>query len=475
VSAVAEPIAAATRVVPLIEAVELNPRAERAALSDDLEVSFVPMAAVEAGSGRMDATAVRWFGDVKKGYTTFREGDVLFAKITPCMENGKMAVARGLRNGVGCGSTEFHVLRPRPGVDAHYVYHFVSSASFRGEAAHHMTGAVGQKRVPVAFLERCEIPLPGLDEQRRIVAEIEKQFSRLDEAVANLKRVKSNLKRYKAAVLKAAAEGRLVPTEAELARTEGRMYESGAELLVRILEERRASWAGRYELPLRAEVLPAASLPDGWTWCTVSQLMRERIVNGLSIKESPHPTATRALRLSALTEEGLDYFDHRFLPIEPGQVGDITVQAGDFFVSRGNGSLELVGRGATAQAPPHPVIFPDTMMRVRFLSGEVARWVQMLWPSRLVRSQIESRVKTTAGIYKISQPQVASIIVPLPPVDDQRRILATVDHRLSSIRRASHEVETSRVRAEALRQSVLARSFLRPKTQTLRGDVGVAL
>lgn len=126
---VAEQIAVTTRVVPLTQAVELNPRPDRAALPDDLEVSFVPMAAVEAATGRMDATAVRRFGEVKKGYTIFREGDVLFAKITPCMENGKMAVARGLHNGIGCGSTEFHVLRPQPGVDAHYIYHFVSSAA----------------------------------------------------------------------------------------------------------------------------------------------------------------------------------------------------------------------------------------------------------------------------------------------------------------------------------------------------------
>jgi type I restriction enzyme S subunit len=166
-----------------------------------MEVSFVPMAAVEAATGRMDASEIRRFGLVKKGYTVFREGDVLFAKITPCMENGKMAVARGLHNGVGCGSTEFHVLRPKPGVDPHYVYHFVSSARFRAEAAHHMTGAVGQKRVPTAFLVQCAIPLPDLGEQRLVVAEIEKQFSRLDQAVANLKRVEANAHALRQAVL----------------------------------------------------------------------------------------------------------------------------------------------------------------------------------------------------------------------------------------------------------------------------------
>ncbi len=222
--------------VSLTEAVELNPKPERGSLSDDLEVSFVPMAAVGAGTGVIDPSTVRRYSEVKKGYTYFRDGDVLFAKITPCMENGKMAVASQLRNGIGFGSTEFHVLRPREGVDAHYVYHFVSSARFRAEAAHHMTGAVGQKRVPAAFLEQNEIPLPSIDEQRRIVAEMEKQFSRLDGAVANFKRVNASLRRFKAAVLKAAVEGKLVPTEAELAGRDGRSYESGAQLLQRVLE-----------------------------------------------------------------------------------------------------------------------------------------------------------------------------------------------------------------------------------------------
>jgi restriction endonuclease S subunit len=189
------------RIVPLSDAVVVNPKIDRSQLADDTEVSFVPMASVGAADGSIDASTVRPYAEVKKGYTHFREHDVLFAKVTPCMENGKMAVARKLKNDMGFGSTEFHVLRPREGVDPHYVYHFVSSQTFRKEAARHMTGAVGLRRVPSAFLESAEIPLPPLNEQREIVAELEKQFSCLDEAVANLQRVKANLKRYERATI----------------------------------------------------------------------------------------------------------------------------------------------------------------------------------------------------------------------------------------------------------------------------------
>jgi type I restriction enzyme S subunit len=448
------------RVVPLREAVAVNPEIDRTQLGDDTSVSFVPMAAVGAASGSIDASTVRPYVEVKKGYTHFRENDVLFAKVTPCMENGKMAVARNLKNGMGFGSTEFHVLRPREGVDPHYVYHFVSSLTFRKEAARHMTGAVGLRRVPTAFLESAEIPLPPLEAQREIVAELEKQFSRLDEAVANLQRVKANLKRYKAAVLKAAVEGRLVETEASLARREGRSYETGEQLLQRILKSRPSAWKGKYDSPTPPECPDDAVTPDGWTWITVSQAMRERIVNGLSIKESATPTSVRALKLSAMSDQGLDFDDFRWLPIELSKVKDIVIRESDFFVSRGNGSLELVGRGSPAQAPKEAVIFPDTMMRIRFSQVvNVGPWFHALWTTRLVRAQIEKRVKTTAGIYKMAQPELASISVPLPPLAEQARIVAEVDRHLSIVREVEAEVDANLQRAQALRQATLSKAF----------------
>ena len=135
-------------------------------------------------------------------------------------------------------------------------------------------------RVDFDQLAPYEIPLPTKPEQRRIVAEIEKQFSRLDQAVANLKRIKANLKRYKAAVLKAAVEGRLVPTEAELARREGRSYETGAQLLQRVLDARREPVEGKGQI-IRSQNLA----PRPRTW----QLARRVDVGHLSIKLRANP------------------------------------------------------------------------------------------------------------------------------------------------------------------------------------------
>jgi len=146
----------------------------------------------------MDASAHRPLSEVNRGYTSFKEGDVLFAKITPCMENGKSAVARGLKAGVGYGSTEFHVLRPATDIDARLLYYFVAQQPFRQTARAQMTGSAGQLRVPALFLAEAKFPLAPLPEQQRIVAAIEEQFTRLDAAVAALKRVQANLKRYRA-------------------------------------------------------------------------------------------------------------------------------------------------------------------------------------------------------------------------------------------------------------------------------------
>jgi type I restriction enzyme S subunit len=456
VSAVAEPIAAATRVVPLIEAVELNPRAERAALSDDLEVSFVPMAAVEAGSGRMDATAVRRFGDVKKGYATFREGDVLFAKITPCMENGKMAVARGLRNGVGCGSTEFHVLRPRPGVDAHYVYHFVSSASFRGEAAHHMTGAVGQKRVPVAFLERCEIPLPDLDKQRRIVAELEKQFSRLDEAVANLKRVKANLKRYRATVLVQAITGTLV----EPCEDRSAVLETGAELVRRILEER--AWARSSKSGKAAPVAPGdidglPAVPATWTWATLDQIGQEgrSVIYGI-IKPGPDtPGGVPYVRVTEMKDGYVDVPSLRRAARErEAKFSRARLLAGDLLISKDG----TIGRVAVVPPELEGGNITQHVMRApihRFMNRDFVVWA--------IRSEFCQRWLTgeTRGVALrgVNVEDFRRLPIPVPPRSQQDRIVGEVDRRLAIVREVEVEVDANLNRVQALRHAMLAKVF----------------
>lgn len=173
---------------------EINPKKSVIRhLADDLLVTFVPMEAVSDESGTITAPIQRFLGEVRKGYTYFSEGDVIFAKITPCMENGKSAIALELTNSVGFGSTEFHVFRPGPKVTAKWLHCLLRSKQLRDEAKVAMTGAAGQQRVPRDFLAAYEIPIPPPPEQNRLVARIEAFAERIEigrkvqrEAIANV-------------------------------------------------------------------------------------------------------------------------------------------------------------------------------------------------------------------------------------------------------------------------------------------------
>jgi len=163
--------------------------------------------------------------------------------------------------------------RPKPCVDGKYLAYYLQSPAYwslvRGS-----TAGIAVPNVNASKLAAFRIPLVPLPEQRRIVAEIEKQFTRLEAGVAALKRVQANLKRYRAAVLKAACEGRLVPIEANLARQEGRAYETGEQLLIRILTERRRKGQGRgkYKEPTAPDTTDLPPIPEGWIWATIVQL-----------------------------------------------------------------------------------------------------------------------------------------------------------------------------------------------------------
>jgi type I restriction enzyme, S subunit len=164
----------------LPEVCELNPKRPRLQRADDVPTAFVPMQAVDDIEGKITGMETRRYEEVKRGYTYFEEKDVLMAKITPSMENGKAAIAQNLIDGIGFGTTEFHVFRPKEGILPAWIFYFIRRLSFRLEAKSHFRGAVGQQRVPQEFLKSYEIPVPfpndaarSLETQKRIVLRLE--------------------------------------------------------------------------------------------------------------------------------------------------------------------------------------------------------------------------------------------------------------------------------------------------------------
>ena len=351
---------------------------------------------------------------------------------------------------------------PPPEIDPKYLFWYL-----RRQRSNLIAKAVGgaQPNISQTILRDLELPIPPFGVQREIVAEIEKQFSRLDEAVANLQRVKANLKRYKAAVLKAAVEGRLVETEATLARREGRNFETGELLLQRILEERRVKWAGKgkYKEPEPPLLDGLNALPDGWAYATTEQ-MCEQIASG----STPSPEAMFSgdgevpfLKVYNLTFDGsLDF------TVKPTFVSNSTHQ-GMLARSRsipGDVLMNIVGPPlgkVSIVSPAYPEWnINQAIVTFRTSSGLVNQLLAHWLLARPVLSRLERTAKATAGQHNLQVSTCRKLPVPVPPFAEQARIVAEVDRHLSIIREVETEVDANLKRAQALRQATLARAFL---------------
>ena len=273
---------------PLSSIADVNPRSFcplPSAVSQP--VHFVPMSAVTEEFGGIDISARRPLGDVQKGYTSFLTNDVLLAKITPCMENGKLALVPPLQDHLAFGSTEFHVLRAKDQVQPSWLAYFLSQSAFRRLARQNMTGSAGQLRVATTWLSDALIPVAPATEQARIVAKLEELLSDLDAGVAELKAAQKKLAQYRQSLLKAAVEGALTAAW----RTQHQPTETGAQLLQRILQVRRARWEARqlakfaeqgktppkdwqkkYPEPVQPDTSGLPELPQGWVWATAEML-----------------------------------------------------------------------------------------------------------------------------------------------------------------------------------------------------------
>lgn len=172
----------------LSELFSIRPQKKQAKekLNDNNEISFVPMECLNVYDRNLTLNQTRTLKDVYSGYTYFEDNDVLLAKITPCFENGKIGIARNLRNGIGFGSSEFIVFRSQGEVIPEYLYYYLSQESFRQEGKAMMAGAVGHKRVSKDFINDYKLPFPeSLKEQKRIVAILDESFAAIDKAKAN--------------------------------------------------------------------------------------------------------------------------------------------------------------------------------------------------------------------------------------------------------------------------------------------------
>lgn len=439
----------------LEEVTEINPKHLKDTLDDNMEVSFLPMKAIEAKTGKIDLSETKKLLQVKKGYTPFRNGDVLFAKITPCMENGKIAIAENLKNEVGFGSTEFHVLRPKDFVGRKLLFFFFSQDDYRKAARGSMTGTAGQLRVPTSFLEKTLFPLPPLPEQRRIVAKLEELFTRLDAGVQALRKVKAEIKRYRQAVLKYAFEGRLTEEWREAHKGE---LEPASVLLERINEERKKNAKGKYkELP-PVDVSELQSLPKGWVWTRVGEVS-EMLQYGTSEKASNHPTGIPVLRMGNI-QDGKFVFDNlKYFPKDWKEKDVFLLQDGDVLFNRTNSS-ELVGKTAVYKKHHHTAVFASYLIRIRVNKKVYSPdMLSFFINSFYGRVYIASVVSQQVGQANVNGTKLSMLPIPLSTISEQHRIVEEIERHFSIADEGETAVDQSLKQAERLRQSILKRAF----------------
>ena len=352
-----------------------------------------------------------------------------------------------------------HVLRAKNGIPNSYIKYYLDIVDYHS----FVTGTTRLKLNQTA-MRQIPVPVAPPDQQKHIVAEIEKQFSRLDEAVANLKRVKANLKRYKAAVLKTAASGRLVETEAELARREGRSYETGAQLLQRILETRRSQWEGKgkYKEPAAPDTADLTELPEGWVWASVDQLAAPELNSitdgpfGSNLKtEHYQESGPRVIRLQNIKDgEFADEYAH-ISPTHFERLRKHEIQAGDLVIA------------TLGDNPPRACIIPAFVgaaivkadcIRFKPHSALTVAYLKAALNCQPTRKRVKN-VLHGIGRPRLSLGEIRAIALPIPPETEQHRIVAEVDRRQSLLREIEAQADTNFKRAERLRQSILGKAY----------------
>ena len=309
------------------------------------------------------------------------------------------------------------------------------------------------------------LPLPPLAEQHRIVVEIETQFTRLDASVAALRRAQANLKRYRASVLKAACEGRMAPTEAELARSEGREYEPAAVLLERMLADRRARWEsqehrqGKYKEPAPPNTSGLPELPEGWVWATVEHVILGTPQNGLYKPKSQYGGGIPILRIDDFQDFALRERELlRCLRISAKEIGTYGLEVGQLVVNRVNSPSHL-GKCLVVPESLLPAVFESNMMRITTNPLVSKYFLACYLRSKDGRACLTANAKWAVNQASINQTDVCMTPMPLPPLAEQHRIVAEVERQLSVVQQAEATVGASLARAERLRQSILKQAF----------------
>ena len=365
-----------------------------------------------------------------------------------------------------------HIIRVRLNKpeQANWVFRWLSSQHGRTFIERSASSTSGLHTLSISKIENLPVPIAPEREQDQILEIIESSLDDIGDVEAAMKRARGQMADYRASLLHAACTGALT---ADWRAANPRPAEDGPALLRRILAERRAAWertelarltaAGKvprgegwkasYTEPCLPPEAHRLTTPEGWTIATLDQLLGEPPRNGISVKGRSEPPGTPALRLDALGDDRIFYDRCRYIDITARQATALTILDGDLLVSRANGSKRLVGRASLVAAAPAKMVFPDTIIRCRLMLPKLGPWIAMNWANAATRGQLERSAKTSAGIWKLGQDDLTSVLIPLPP-------LSEIDVALAQIAAGSiPPQEVFQGEMNDLRQSILHAAF----------------
>ena len=395
-------------VLPISEIARVNPRRDASlkAMDDQLSATFVPMAAVDAVSGTIAHPELKTLGELRKGFTPFHEDDVLFAKITPCMQNGKSAVARGLANGLGFGSTEFHVIRCGPRVLPEWIWYFLRQRSVKEEAQRDFRGSAGQQRVPAEFLQQLRIPVPGRDEQFRLVRRIAECIERIDEI--------------------------------------RRLLQAG------IRESKAIDLAVFHDLLHDGRGVPR------WAFVRLGDLTKSSRY-GISSRAQLAPVGVPILRMGNIVGGYLDFSNLKYVELPDEQKRKYLLRPGDVLINRTN-SLELVGKAATFDRRDGEWVYASYLVRIQVDTKRVLpEFVTATINGRMGREYVLRTARRAIGMVNINAKEMEGFPISLPPLDVQRELV----DRLAEVRRVSQQIRfgLGAEDADHLSSAVLRKAF----------------
>ena len=376
----------------------LNPKSE---INDNTEIGFIPMACVDDGFSGKHSFEIRNWGDVKKGYCHFQDGDIGVAKISPCFENLKSCILQSLPNGVGTGTTELVILRSL-GVYAPFYLYLFKSSWYISQGTKYFKGVVGQQRVNKEIFTELEVPLPSVAEQERIVAEIKRWFGLIDLIEKDKFNLANNIKLAKSKILDLAIHGKLVPQDPT--------DEPASELLKRINPKAEiTSDNGHYQkLPFK--------IPKSWVWCGHNNVLE--ISGGSQPAKNLFISVPKAnyIRLYQIR----DYGENPIPVYIPEELASKRTEKGDILLARYGGSLGKVfhaERGAYNVAMAKVIFkYPNVIFK---------DFAYYYYLSDLYQGRLKEISRTAQAGFNSSD--FNEMLFPLPPYEEQKRIVNAIN------------------------------------------------